>query len=158
MGTVETKGVEVIRQDQEWLGVQGGKLWFSSGGRVYPLSLSLKDSASQLGSIEEYLIAIKHEQLLSQELTKKNTCLEDLYKEMQGYITILYRDYMRHPEDPNIERQKQEHINDCRVLKQEYGHLDHNYREVVREIRQMRGVIGHINEEFERCVETEYDE
>jgi uncharacterized protein YaaN involved in tellurite resistance len=70
-----------------------------------------------VGSIEDYLIAIKHEQILSQELGKKNTLLEELYKEMQNYITSLNKEYSNYECDLAVENEKAKHIEDCQRLK-----------------------------------------
>lgn len=110
------------------------------------------------GSIEDYLIAIKHEQILSQELLKKNAYLEELYKEMQNYITVLNKEYYKYEEDPNVENEKLRHIDDCKNLKSEYGRLDKLYEEVCANIKFLRAELGAINEDFERCMETEFDE
>lgn len=44
------------------------------------------------------------------------------------------------------------------MLKNEYERLDGLYDSASEQVRAMRSELGAINEDFERCMETEFDE
>ena len=96
--------------------------------------------------------------MLSQELARKNSHLEELYREMQNYITQLHKQYVRFEEEPTVEAERANHIEDCHTLKREYAKLDRLYDAASEQVRAVRAELTAINEDFERCMETEFDE
>jgi hypothetical protein len=133
-------------------------LCLRQGKRIFTVRYDIEEVQQAEGSIEDYSIAIKQEQMLSQELARKNSQLEELYREMQNYITQLHKQYVRFEEDPDVEAERSRHIEDCHRLKKEYAKFDRYYESANEKIRNQRCELGTVNEEFERCMETEFDE
>ena len=115
------------------------------GGKKLSTARYWVEESETFGSIEDYLIAIKHEQILSQELNRKSGVLEDLYKEMQSYITVLFKEYQEYPEDPGVDREKERHIQDCQLLKNEYTKFNRASEDIVGNIRELREELSAIN-------------
>jgi len=47
---------------------------------------------------------------------------------------------------------KEKHIEDCQYLKEEYTRLNAIYEQCCKSIRDLRGELSAIDEEFERCI------
>lgn len=102
---------------------------------------------------------IKNEQFLSQLILKKNNILESLLRRIQEYVFVLNQNYSNYgDEDDNIDRCKEEHINNCIKFKDSYQNIDKHYRRNLGLISGLRNEVISYNNEFQGLMETEVDE